>query len=148
MISAVTVAGATDSVPVKPAAKGAAVNGSAGSSAAASPCPASRSAPARAIAGAITTSVPSGTRGARVPDPPESVGVLLGTLNVGAVGVMATPGRGALERGRLLAYPPAPAAVTHGAAADRLRPAVHAGAGDCSVRVGGEPDFDRRLAAF
>src|SRR5262245_20910377 len=62
-MSAATVETGIERVPANAAPNGAAVYGSAGRSTAWTPAPARQSAPARAIASAITTSVPSGRCG-------------------------------------------------------------------------------------
>jgi benzoate-CoA ligase family protein len=82
-----------------------------------------------------------------LPDGPEYVAALFGTLMIGAVVVMVNPGLPPGDLAALLEYTRARAVVTHGEAAAAFRDAARGSRLVRAVLVVGEDDFDRRLVA-
>jgi len=82
-----------------------------------------------------------------LPDSPEYVGALFGTLKLGAVVVMANPGLPAAEIEYLLDYTRARAVITHRDTAEAFRGAARNARMVKRVMVVGEEAFDRALAA-
>jgi benzoate-CoA ligase family protein len=80
-----------------------------------------------------------------LPDGPEFVGALFGTLELGAVVVMANPGLPAGDVLQLLDYTRARVVVTHRETAAVFREAARGSRLTKAVLVAGEEDFDRRL---
>ena len=82
-----------------------------------------------------------------LPDGPEFVAALFGTLRLGAVGVMVNPGLPAADLEHLLQYARAKAVVTHRETAPMFEAAARAAPLTRAVLVVGDDEFDRRLAA-
>ncbi len=82
-----------------------------------------------------------------LPDGPEFVATLFGTLKLGAVVVMVNPGLPSGEIGHVLDYTRARVVVTHRDAAPSFREAAAACRLVKAVLVVGDEDFQRRLAA-
>src|SRR5882672_11277405 len=82
-----------------------------------------------------------------LPDVPEFVGALFGTLRLGAVVVMANPGLPQAEIEYLLEYTRARAVVAHAGTASSFRAASRTSAFLKDVLVVGEESFDRRIEA-
>jgi benzoate-CoA ligase family protein len=82
-----------------------------------------------------------------LPDCPEFVASLFGTLKLGAVAVMVNPGLPAGEIENLLDYTRARAVVTHRDTAPVFRAAVDGARHKTSLVTAGEPESDARLAA-
>ncbi|HYM81249.1 MAG TPA: benzoate-CoA ligase family protein [Candidatus Limnocylindria bacterium] len=82
-----------------------------------------------------------------LPDAPEYVGALFGTLKLGAVVVMVNPALPAGDIGPMLEYTRARAVVTHRDTAAAFLDAARGARLTKTVLVAGDPDFDRRLAA-
>jgi benzoate-CoA ligase family protein len=82
-----------------------------------------------------------------LPDGPEYVGALFGTLKLGAVVVMVNPGLATGEVGAMLDYSRARALVTHRDTAAAFREAARGARCERSVLVVGDPELDRRLAS-
>ena len=80
-----------------------------------------------------------------LPDSPEFVGALFGTIKLGAVAVMANPGLPQAEIEYLLEYTRARAVVTHASTAAPFRAAAGASRFVKAMLVAGEEPFDRRL---
>ncbi len=81
-----------------------------------------------------------------LPDGPEFVGALFGTLTLGAVVVMVNPGLSPAEIGQLLDYTRARAVVTHAHTRAAFESAACGSRFVRAVLVVGDDDFDRRLA--
>jgi benzoate-CoA ligase family protein len=82
-----------------------------------------------------------------LPDGPEYVGALFGTLAAGAVVVMANPGLPVDDFRHLLDYTRARAVVTHRDTAATLETVARDSRFAPAVRVVGNPAFDAKLAA-
>jgi benzoate-CoA ligase family protein len=82
-----------------------------------------------------------------LPDIPEYVGALFGTLAIGGVVVMVNPALPAAEIAALLEYTRACVIVTHRDTAATFREAARGAPRVKAVLVVGEPEFDRDLAA-
>jgi benzoate-CoA ligase family protein len=82
-----------------------------------------------------------------LPDGPEFVASLFGTLKLGAVVVMVNPGLPAPEIENLLQYTRARAVVTHRDTEAVFEKASREAPHRCSILTVGEPAFERRLAA-
>jgi benzoate-CoA ligase family protein len=82
-----------------------------------------------------------------LPDGPEFVGSLFGTLKLGAVVVMVNPGLPAGEIAQLLDYTRARVVVTHRDTAGAFEEAARGARMVRSVLVAGEPEFDRGLGS-
>ena len=82
-----------------------------------------------------------------LPDTPEFVGALFGTLKLGAVAVMVNPGLPQAEIEYLLEYTRARALVIHRESAAPFRAAAAGSRFVKAVLMVGEEAFDRRLAA-
>jgi benzoate-CoA ligase family protein len=82
-----------------------------------------------------------------LPDGPEYVGALFGTLKMGGVVVMVNPALPAAEIAALLEYTRARAVIAHRDAAAAFREATGRAPRVKAVRVVGEPEFDRALAS-
>lgn len=82
-----------------------------------------------------------------LPDGPEFVGALFGTLKLGAIVVMVNPGLPVGEIDYFLEYTRARVVVTHRDTAAAFRGVARASRFAKAVLVVGEADFDRRLAA-
>jgi benzoate-CoA ligase family protein len=80
-----------------------------------------------------------------LPDGPEFVGALFGTLKLGAVVVMVNPGLPAGEIAQLLDYTRARVVVTHRDTAGTFKEAARGARMVKSVLVTGEPQVDRDL---
>ncbi len=80
-----------------------------------------------------------------LPDGPEFVGALFGTLKLGAVVVMVNPGLTQGEIESLLEYTRVRALVVHRDSAAPFRDAARASRFVKGILVAGEEDFDRRL---
>ncbi len=81
-----------------------------------------------------------------LPDGPEYVGALFGTLLLGAVVVMVNPGLPASDIAALLEYTRARVVVTHRDTAAAFQEAARGSRFVRAVLVVGDGDFDRRLA--
>ncbi len=82
-----------------------------------------------------------------LPDGPEFVGALFGTLKLGAVVVMVNPGLPPGEIGHYVEYTRARVVVTHRDTAAVFKAATRGSRFAKAVLVVGNPAFDRRLAA-
>lgn len=82
-----------------------------------------------------------------LPDGPEFVGALFGTLKIGAVVVMANPAARQDDAAHLLQYTRAKVVVAHRDTADVFRAAARAADRGPALLLVGEPSFDRALAA-
>jgi benzoate-CoA ligase family protein len=82
-----------------------------------------------------------------LPDGPDFVGALFGTLKIGAVVVMVNPGLPPAEIGALLDYTRARLVVTDAACAASFREAAHGSRATRAILEVGSRDATRRLAA-
>ena len=82
-----------------------------------------------------------------LPDGPEYVGALFGTLKMGGVVVMVNPGLPASEIAALLEYTRARAVIAHRSTAAAFQEAARTMPLVRTVQVVGDPAFDRKLAA-
>ncbi len=91
-----------------------------------------------------------------LPDGPEFVAALFGTLKLGAVVVMVNPSLPATEIGHLLEYTRAKAVLTHRDTLSTFEEAASGGSetgprgprgARCRILVAGDPAFDRAVAA-
>jgi benzoate-CoA ligase family protein len=82
-----------------------------------------------------------------LPDGPEFVGALFGTLKIGGVVVMANPSLPASELAQLLEYTRARAIVTHRDTAAAVREAADGSRFVKAILVVGDPSFDGWLAS-
>src|SRR6185503_632491 len=81
-----------------------------------------------------------------LPDGPEFVAALFGTLKLGAVVVMVNPGLPAGEIGTFLEYTRARVVVAHRETAAAFRAAAQGARFAKAVLTVGDPDFDRAVA--